>query len=278
MTQSTATEMDFGFDERFNAVPGEEVVQVPYAQLMNPGRGEWGLGIKVDQAEAVGFDPDKSWRKVNHTFKGEREAEVMYMCRTPVMGFIKMGERMFCERANKRNVYSFRTDYAKYNGKDHKPFTKTLIMLYGENRQPIIAQPLQLTCSGAAGAALTKSFEVFKDQAQKVAKTMFSAAMKSHLIFAPTFDVDQAGTGADTSEIIVPRSWLVPTADNRRLWQIPTKVQGEENDLSLLILAFREQYTDFGKFTQPQATTPAAQAAVTYDDGDDYVMGGEPPY
>lgn len=151
-------------DEKFNAPPSQVI---PWCQMINPRYGtdgiqHHGLAIKLDNAQAVGFQPDENWQKVEHEFSSG--IETVFISATPRIVIVRRGPLSVKDRETgiklgtlKENYDAFLADKLKF-----KTFTRYLIFLVGGNKKFLHESPLQLTLNGAAGASFSKTYCEFQ--------------------------------------------------------------------------------------------------------------------
>ncbi|MFM7372819.1 MAG: DUF5895 domain-containing protein, partial [Sphaerospermopsis kisseleviana] len=79
-------------DEKFNAPPSQTL---PWCQMIRPRYGEdglqsYGLALKLDNAQAVGFQPDDNWQEIEHEFDSG-EVDTFFITTTPRLVIIRRG-------------------------------------------------------------------------------------------------------------------------------------------------------------------------------------------
>lgn len=277
-------------DEKYNA-PASQVL--PWCQMINPRYGTnglqpHGLAIKLDNANAVGFQPDDNWQQMEHEFSSG--VETVYMTTTPRLVVVRRGPLSVKDRETgvklgtlKDNYDAFLADKLKF-----KTFTRYLIYLVGEDKNFLHESPLQLTVNGAAGASFSKAYceyqqgrvtggflaELEKAYAgyRKQPLTPKGALFHAHGIFSPIINCEERG--------IEPNIVLVASTVDYKHPTVATLTQyliGSDSQESQIICKTFEEHKDFGKETMKVETPRMEMAGVSssyvYPDEDDY-----PPY
>jgi hypothetical protein len=98
-------------DEKFNAPPSQVV---PWCQMISPRYGEeglqsYGLAIRLDNAQAVGFKPDDNWQEIQHTFSSG-EVNTVFLTTTPRIVIIRRGPLSVQDRETKIRLGTYK-DY-----------------------------------------------------------------------------------------------------------------------------------------------------------------------
>ncbi|WP_414587287.1 DUF5895 domain-containing protein [Scytonema sp. PCC 10023] len=277
-------------DEKYNA-PASQVL--PWCQMINPRYGTnglqpHGLAIKLDNANAVGFQPDDNWQQIEHEFSSG--VETVYMTTTPRLVVVRRGPLSVKDRETgvklgtlKDNYDAFLADKLKF-----KTFTRYLIYLVGEDKNFLHESPLQLTVNGAAGASFSKAYceyqqgrvtggflaELEKAYAgyRKQPLTPKGSLFHAHGIFSPIINCEERG--------IEPNIVLVASTVDYKHPTVATLTQyliASDSQESGIICKTFEEYKDFGKETMKAETPRMEMAGVSssyvYSDEDDY-----PPY
>lgn len=287
--------VNFDFeDEKFNAPPSQVL---PWCQMINPRIGRTGvqphgLAIKLDNANAVGFQPDETWDLVEHEFTSG--VETVLMNAAPRLVIVRRGPLSLKDRETgakigtlKENYDAFLADKLKY-----KTFTRHLIFFVGENKNFLHDSPLQLTLNGAASASfskayseiqqgkvvggfiaeLEKAYAVYRKQPLTAKGPLFHA----HGIFNPLIESEERGIGTRTALVAATVDYGHPTLDTLTEFLISS----DSPESAIITKAF-EEYKDFGKEIVKVELPKLEMAGVSnsnsyvYADEDDF---GEPPY
>lgn len=279
-------------DEKYNA-PASQVV--PWCQMINPRYGTnglqpHGLAIKLDNANAVGFQPDDNWHQVEHEFSSG--VETVYLTTTPRLVIVRRGPLSVKDRETgiklgtlKDNYDAFLADKVKF-----KTFTRYLIFLVGEDKNLLHELPLQLTVNGAAGASFSKGYceyqqgrvtggflaELEKAYAgyRKQPLTPKGALFHAHGIFSPIINCEERGIEPNIALVASTVDFKHPTVATLIQYLIASDSQESE-----IITKTFEEYKDFGKETMKAETPRMEMAGVSssyvYADEDDFAY---PPY
>jgi Family of unknown function (DUF5895) len=147
-------------DEKFNAPPSQVI---PWCQMINPrygtdGMQAYGLAVKLDNAQAVGFEPDSNWQQIEHEFTSG--VETVYLTTTPKIVIVRRGPLSVKDRETGNKLGTLRDNYDAFlaDKLKFKTFIRYLVFLVGENKQFLHEKPLQLTLHGAAGASFSKTY------------------------------------------------------------------------------------------------------------------------
>ncbi|WP_248277561.1 DUF5895 domain-containing protein [Brasilonema sp. UFV-L1] len=279
-------------DEKYNA-PASQVI--PWCQMINPRYGTnglqpHGLAIKLDNANAVGFQPDNNWHEVEHEFSSG--IETVYITTTPRLVVVRRGPLSVKDRETgvklgtlKDNYDAFLADKLKF-----KTFTRYLIYLVGEEKKFLHESPLQLTLNGAAGASFSKAYCEY--QQGKVTSGFLAELEKAysgyrkqpltpkgplfhaHGIFCPIINCEERGIEPNTVLVASTVDYKHPTIATLIEYLIASDSQESE-----IICKTFEEYKDFGKETMkaetPRMETAGVSSSYVYPDDDDYAY---PPY
>lgn len=294
MTMTKAQIFDFE-DEKFKAPPSNAL---PWCQMINPrlsrdGIKPHGLALKLDQAQAAGFQPDENWRQIEHEF-GTGDVETLFLTTHPRLAIVRRGPVCIKDRETGDNLGrlmdhydAFKADRLKF-----KTFTRYLIFFVGHDKKFLHHTPLRLTLSGSAGvgfaiayrnskmgeassgftADLEKAYADYRNQPYSPKGPLFHA----HGIFCPTFEAVEKGTGSNTAWVCDTTSYERPTVKNVTNYLIPPN-----SEESSLIEQMFEEYKDFGQeMPKPELAKfdnkPGSSNAFNYPDEYDYQ--GDPPY
>lgn len=279
-------------DEKFNAPPSQVI---PWCQMINPRYGKdgiqpHGLAIKLDNAHAVGFEPDSHWHQVDHEFSSG--VETVFLTTTPCLVVVRRGPLSVKDRETgmklgtlKENYDAFLADKLKF-----KTFTRYLIFLVGEDKRFLNKLPLQLTLSGAAGASFSKAYcdyqqgrvaggflaELEKAYAayRKQPVTPKGPLFHAHGIFYPVIDCEERG--------IEPNMVLVASTVDYKHPTVATLTQyliASDSQESAIISKSFEEHKDFGKesikLETPKMAMVGVSSSYVYPDEDDFAY---PPY
>jgi len=277
-------------DEKFNAPPSQVI---PWCQMINPRYGTdgiqpHGLAIKLDNAHAVGFQPDENWQQVEHEFSSG--VETVFITSTPQLVIVRRGPLSVKDRETglklgtlKENYDAFLADKLKF-----KTFTRYLIFLVGENKKFLHDSPLQLTLNGVAGASFSKTYcefqqgkavsgfvaELEKAYAiyRKQPLTSKGPLFQAHGIFSPIIECEERGIEPNTVLVASTVDYKHPTVGTLTQYLIAS-----DSLESAMICKTFEEHKDFGKEVVKLETPKMAMAGVSnsyvYADEDDY-----PPY
>lgn len=279
-------------DEKFNAPPSGVI---PWCQMINPRSGtdgiqSYGLAIKLDNAHAVGFEPDENWQQVEHEFSSG--TETIFISTTPHLVIVRRGPLSVKDRETgiklgtlKDNYDAFLADKLKF-----KTFTRYLIYLVGENKKFLHESPLQLTLNGAAGASFSKTYceyqqgrvvsgfvaELEKAYAgyRKQPLTPKGPLFHAHGIFSPIIECEERGIEPNTVLVASTVDFKHPTVGTLTQHMIAS----DASESAIICKTF-EEYKEFGKEPVKSETPKMAMAGVSssyvYADEDDF---GYPPY
>jgi hypothetical protein len=279
-------------DEKFNAPPSQVI---PWCQMINPRYGTdglqpHGLAIKLDNANAVGFQPDDNWHQVEHEFSSG--SETVFMSTTPSLVIVRRGPLSVKDRETgmklgtlKDNYDAFLADKLKF-----KTFTRYLIFLVGENKNFLHDSPLQLTLNGAAGASFSKTYcefqqgkvvsgfvaELEKAYAgyRKQPWTPKGSLFHAHGIFSPIIECEERGIEPNTVLVASTVDFKHPTVSTLTQYMIPS----DSPESTIICKAF-EEYKEFGKeavkLETPKVEMAGVSSSYIYADEDDF---GYPPY
>jgi hypothetical protein len=279
-------------DEKFNAPPSQVI---PWCQMINPrygtdGMQSYGLAVKLDNAQAVGFQPDDNWQQVEHEFSSG--AETVFISTTPHLVIVRRGPLSVKDRETglklgtlKENYDAFLADKLKF-----KTFTRYLIFLVGENKKFLHQTPLQLTLSGVAGASFSKTYceyqqgkvlggfvaELEKTYAgyRRQPVTPKGPLFHAHGIFSPIIECEERGIEPNTVLVATTVDFQHPTVSTLTEYLIAS-----DSPESTIICKTFEDYKDFGKETvkieTPKVELPEVSSSYIYADEDDF---GYPPY
>ncbi|MBW4503202.1 MAG: hypothetical protein KME57_27465 [Scytonema hyalinum WJT4-NPBG1] len=283
----------FDFEDEKYSAPASQVL--PWCQMINPRYGTnglqpHGLAIKLDNANAVGFQPDDNWQQMEHEFSSG--VETVYLTTTPRLVVVRRGPLSVKDRETgvklgtlKDNYDAFLADKLKF-----KTFTRYLIYLVGEDKNFLHESPLQLTVNGAAGASFSKAYceyqqgrvtggflaELEKAYAgyRKQPLTPKGSLFHAHGIFSPIINCEERG--------IEPNIVLVASTVDYKHPTVATLIQyliASDSKESEIICKTFEEYKDFGKETMKVETPRMEMAGVSssyvYPDEDDFAY---PPY
>jgi hypothetical protein len=280
-------------DEKFNAPPSQVL---PWCQMINPRFGSdglqpHGLAIKLDNAQAIGFQPDENWQQVEHEFSVG--VEPVFITTTPRLVMVRRGPLSVKDRETGENRGTFRDNYDAFlaDKLKFKTFTRHLIFLVGKDQKFLHEKPLRLTLSGSAGASfgknyceyqqtrivggfvleLEKAYAGFRKQPVSPKGPLFHA----HGIFCPIIECEQRGIEPNTALIASTIDYEHPTAATLTDYMIPS-----DSPESGIICQTFEEYKEFGKETIKPADLVKGEVSgiansYTYADEDEF---GYPPY
>ncbi len=279
-------------DEKFNAPPSQVI---PWCQMINPRYGTdglqpHGLAIKLDNANAVGFQPDDNWQQVEHEFSSGNET--VFLSTTPSLVIVRRGPLSVKDRESglklgtlKDNYDAFLADKLKF-----KTFTRYLIFIVGENKNFLHNLPLQLTLNGAAGASFSKTYcefqqgkiisgfvaELEKAYAgyRKQPVTPKGSLFHAHGIFSPIIECEERGIEPNTVLVASTVNFKHPTVGTLTQYLIAS----DSLESTIICKAF-EEYKEFGKeavkIETPKLEMAGVSSSYVYADEDDF---GYPPY
>jgi hypothetical protein len=283
-------------DEKFNAAPSQVI---PWCQMINPrygadGMQAYGLAVKLDNAQAVGFEPDSNWQQIEHEFTSG--AETVYITTTPRIVIVRRGPLSVKDRETGNKLGTLRDNYDAFlaDKLKFKTFTRYLVFLVGENKKFLHSSPLQLTLHGAAGASFSKTYceyqqgrpsggfliELERSYAsyRKQPFTPKGALFHAHGIFCPIIDCEERGIQPNTVLVSSTVDYKHPTVSNLTQFLIASDSQESE-----IIHKTFEEYKEFGKEqvrgekenNNKMAMAGVASASYVYADDDEF---GYPPY
>jgi hypothetical protein len=279
-------------DEKFNAPPSQVL---PWCQMINPRYGPdglqpYGLAIKLDNAQAVGFRPDENWQEVEHEFSSGMET--VYITTTPRLAMVRRGPLSVKDRETGIKLGTFK-DYKDDFLADKlkfKIFTRHLIFIVGEDKKFLHQLPLQLTLSGSAGASFGKNYceyqqgrvsggfvaELEKAYAgfHKKPVTPKGPLFHAHGIYCPIIECEERGIQPNTALVASTVDYKHPTLGTLTEYMIAS-----DSPESTIICKTFEDYKEFGKEPIKTDATKMEMAGVSssyiYADEDDF---GYPPY
>lgn len=277
-------------DEKFNAPPSQVI---PWCQMINPRYGTdgiqpHGLAIKLDNANAVNFQPDDNWQQVEHEFSSE--VETIFITNTPKLVIVRRGPLSVKDRETGNKLGTLKDNYDAFLADKLKfrTFTRYLIYLVGENKKFLHETPLQLTLSGAAGASFSKTYCDFQqgrivsgflaelERAYAVYRkqpvTPKGPLFHAHGIFCPIIECEERGIEPNTVMVASTVDYQRPTVGTLTQYLIAS-----DSVESAMICKTFEEHKEFGKESIKVETPKIAMAGVSssyiYADEDDY-----PPY
>ncbi|RUS99358.1 hypothetical protein DSM106972_078000 [Dulcicalothrix desertica PCC 7102] len=284
-------------DEKFNAPPSQVI---PWCQMINPrygtdGMQAYGLAVKLDNAQAVGFEPDSNWQQIEHEFTSG--VETVYLTTTPKIVIVRRGPLSVKDRETGNKLGTLRDNYDAFlaDKLKFKTFIRYLVFLVGENKQFLHEKPLQLTLHGAAGASFSKTYceyqqgrasggfvvELERSYAafRKLPFTPKGPLFHAHGIFCPIIDCEERGIQPNTVLVSSTIDYKHPTVSNLTQFLIAS-----DSPESQIINKTFEEYKEFGKeqvraekenHNNKMAMAGVASASYVYADDDEF---GYPPY
>jgi len=279
-------------DEKFNAPPSQVI---PWCQMINPRYGTngiqpHGLAVKLDNAHAVGFQPDDNWQEVEHEFSSG--GETVYITTTPRLVILRRGPLSVKDRETGIKLGTLRDNYDAFLADKlrFKTFTRYLVFLIGEDKKFLHNYPLQLTLSGAAGASFSKAYcevqqgrtisgftaELEKAYAayRKQPVTPKGPLFHAHGIFCPLIESEERGIGMNTALVSSTVDYEHPTVSTLTQYLIAS-----DSPESGIISKTFEDYKEFGKesvkLETPKMATSGVSSSYIYADEEDF---GYPPY
>ncbi|MDH6060511.1 DUF5895 domain-containing protein [Chrysosporum bergii ANA360D] len=283
--------VNFDFeDDKFNAPPNKII---PWCQMINPRYGvdgvqPHGLAIKLDNARAVGFEPDNNWQQIEHEFSSG--VETVFMTNTPKLVIVRRGPLSVKDRETGSKLGTLKENYEAFIADKLKfvTFTRHLIYLVGENKNFLHKYPLQLTVSGAAGASFSKNYcefqqgrmiggflaelerayALYRQQPVSPKGPLFHA----HGIFCPIIESEERGIEPNIVMVASTVEYKHPTVSTLTEYLIAS-----DSSESAIICKTFEEYKEFAKESIKVETPKMAAVGVSnsyiYADEDDY-----PPY
>jgi hypothetical protein len=280
-------------DEKFNAPPSQ---MLPWGLMINPRYGSdglqsYGLAIKLDNAQAVGFKPDDNWQQVEHEFSSG-EVDTIFITTTPRLVIVRRGPLSVQDRETKIRLGTYR-DYKEEFLADKlkfKIYTRHLIFLVGEDKKFLHQSPLQLTLSGSPGASFGKNYaeyqqgrmtggfagELEKAYAgfQKKPVTPKGPLFHAHGIFCPIIEPEERGIEPNIALVASTVDYKHPTVSTL----IDYMIASDSPESEIICKTF-EEYKEFGKeVIKPEVSkveTPGVTNSYVYADDDEF---GYPPY
>ncbi|MDD1419635.1 DUF5895 domain-containing protein [Dolichospermum sp. ST_sed1] len=280
-------------DEKFNAPPSQ---MIPWGLIINPRYGSdglqsYGLAIKLDNAQAVGFKPDDNWQQVDHEFSSG-EVDTIFITTTPRLVIVRRGPLSVQDRETKIRLGTYK-DYKEEFLADKlkfKIYTRHLIFLVGEDKKFLHQSPLQLTLSGSPGASFGKNYaeyqqgritggfagELEKAYAgfQKKPVTPKGPLFHAHGIFCPIIEPEERGIEPNIALVASTVDYKHPTVSTL----IDYMIASDSPESEMICKTF-EEYKEFGKeVIKPEASkveAPGVTNSYVYADDDEF---GYPPY
>ncbi|MBF2065541.1 MAG: hypothetical protein IGS39_14145 [Calothrix sp. C42_A2020_038] len=281
-------------DEKFNAPPSQVI---PWCQMINPcygtdGMQAYGLAVKLDNAQTVGFKPDDNWRQLEHEFSSG--VETVYLTTTPKIVIVRRGPLSVKDRETGNKLGTLRDNYDAFlaDKLKFKTFTRYLVFLVGENKKFLHETPLQLTLHGAAGASFSKTYCEYKQgrpsggfvvelerayaSYRKQPFTPKGALFHAHGIFCPIIDCEERGIQPKTVLVSSTVDYKHPTVSNLTQFLIAS-----DSPESEIISRTFEEYKEFGKeqiraeSNSKMSMAGVASSSYIYADEDDFAY---PPY
>lgn len=279
-------------DEKFNAPPSQVL---PWGLMINPRYGPdglqpHGLAINLDNAQAIGFQPDDNWQQIEHEFSSG--VETVFITTTPRLVIVRRGPLSVKDRETgiklgtfKDHKDDFLADKLKF-----KTFTRHLIFLVGEDKKFLHNLPLQLTLSGAAGASFGKNYSEYQqgrivggfvaelEKAYagfcKKPVTPKGPLFHAHGIFCPIIECEERGIQPNTALVASTVDYKHPTVGTLIEYMIAS-----DSPESAIICKTFEDYKEFGKeaikIETPKMELAGVSSSYVYADEDDF---GYPPY
>lgn len=203
--------MNFGFDNE----PTLESSIIPFAQFFNPpksGKGNMGIGIKLEQADLAGFKPDSSFKKVEHYF-GEQQTEV-FLASAPRLLILNKSSQLYMKSKNDGS-YVEKFDLQQYsnNKSSYKVWGYAVIMFISQDNKFLSEIPFRIKLNGVAGISLIECWNGGKTNAPNLFKHLFDQykkatgkklepiSFKSHMIYEPVFERKTVGQGSNQSPV-----------------------------------------------------------------------------
>lgn len=247
-------------DEKFNAPPS---LIIPWCQMINPrygsdGMRDFGLAIKLDNAQAVGFEPDENWQQMEHEFSSG--VETVYLSTTPRIVIVRRGPLSVKDRETGTKLGTLRDNYDAFLADKlrFKTFTRYLIFLVNENKKFLHELPLQLTLHGAAGASFSKTYCEYQQGRASggfvielerayagYRKQPFSPKgplFHAHGIFCPIIDSEERGIQPNTVLVSSTVDYKHPTVATLTQYLIAS-----DSPESAVITRTFEEHKEFGK-------------------------------
>ncbi|PNJ91844.1 hypothetical protein CEP14_13030 [Cylindrospermopsis raciborskii C04] len=292
ITATANSKFDFE-DEKFNAPPSQVL---PWCQMINPRYGEdglqsYGLAIKQDNAQAVGFKPDDNWQEIEYEF-GSGDVDTVYITTTPRLVIIRRGPLSVQDRETKIRLGTFK-DYKDdflANKLKFKIYTRHLIFLVGENKKFLHHLPLQLTLSGVSGASFGKSYSEYQQGKlsggfagelekayagfQKKSLVSKGSLFHAHGIFCPIIECEERGVEPNIIPVACTVDYKHPTPSTLTDYMIAS-----DSPESQIICRTFEEHKEFGKEAiKPEISkgeVPGVTSSYVYADDEDFAY---PPY
>ncbi|MFM6000055.1 MAG: DUF5895 domain-containing protein [Dolichospermum sp.] len=280
-------------DEKFNAPPSQVV---PWCQMISPRYGEeglqsYGLAIKLENAQAVGFKPDDNWQEIQHTFSSG-EIDTVFITTTPRLVIIRRGPLSVKDRETGIKLGTFKDNYDAFlaDKLKFKTFTRHIIFLVAEDKKFLHQSPLQLTLSGSACASFGKNYaeyqqgritggfagELEKAYAgfQKKPVTPKGPLFHAHGIYCPIIEAEERGIEPNTALVAATVDYKHPTVATFTDYMIAS----DSPESEIIHKAF-EEYKEFGKELVKPENSKAEMAGISnsyvYADDDELDY---PPY
>lgn len=268
-------------DEKFQAPPSEVL---PWCQMINPRAGvdgltSYGLAVKLDNAEAIGFTPDENWQEIDHEFS-TGDVETLYITTTPRLVVVRRGPVCIKDRETGAMVGKLMDHYDAFAADrlKFKPFTRHLLFLVGRDKKFLHQTPLRLSISGAAGASFGNSYRHVKSGQAVSGFTVelerayaeFSGQpftpkgplFHAHGIFCPLIQAETRGLGSNTALVATTVDYEHPMAENFQDYMVASN-----SEESSVIQETFEEYKDFGQDipkTEPDKPEVPQQVGSAY--------------
>ncbi len=200
----------------------------------------WGVFLPLEQAEAIGFKPNKDYQLTNFTFglaRNEDKEVPGYLTRHLRLSFIKRSEPEIEERTDKGWKYLGKaysngelTKYGQLAEKDKKQYrmrTRNLILLLDKDNSPLHVLPLSFGFSRGIGGSVSNALSDFYSQCDSVIAelskdlegTQYNDLIHSRCVFDVEFKLHK-NTNAP---FFVPAKYLVPTLQETGIEVIKTQ-------------------------------------------------------
>ncbi|HIK09895.1 MAG TPA: hypothetical protein IGS52_06465 [Oscillatoriaceae cyanobacterium M33_DOE_052] len=297
MTSKIKSSLTFDFeDEKFKAPPSQVL---PWCHMINPqreagkGANNFGLAIKQDNANAVGFVPDENWQLVEHQFS-TGEVETIFITTSPRLVLVRRGAVYLKYRDTGLTLGRLGDHYDTFMADKlrFKTFTRHLIFFLGQDKKLLHSSPLRLSLSGAAGASFGKAYvdykagqatngftvELEKAYADYCGKRYAPKGplFHAHGIFCPRLEAREAGMGLNTAVVAATVDYEHPTGVN-----FPEYAIASNSEESAIICQTFEEHQDFDNDIPKggNGKIPGLDAAKMYAyPGEEFEYENEPLY
>ncbi len=253
--------MPFDFDSEEYTAPKTE--GLPIAQVFSPYLSKktralqpYGFGITVENAEAVNFQPDDSFKLIDYTFESGDTSRV-YLTTTPSMVILHRSKVMAeIKKGHPDEGRVVEVPQGEWDKTKHKALQRHIVFFVGKNKQLLHATPVLFTPKSAAWGSFSNHYalrergrlaggfcyelqEAYTQSKGQKGRRM-NALFFAHGIFSVTLKDEERGEDTNTALVCATTDHAVPTTANWQNFLIETG-SGESNT----ILTALEEYKDY---------------------------------